>query len=568
MVVNRGMTSSSPLHAISRSTRILFCMVVAGFLLSLLAGMLVPVYSDEIGWRFQERAGIDGFDSLYNDLCGPNTIARPPWQIMPVRWFSAWANLTFASPLFIRLEGVMCALAWAGLVWLLIKRVEVDRERRFSLGTIAYGLLSLGTLPLLLVMSRPEQPLILTTTLIVLVACARIPASIGVGIAATLKVLLILILSVIAQSYHMKGVLYGGVALIAMWACEAGARTIVPRMIGLGLLLASLASSTYYWVDRLKCFNVNLAAKHGKENIAAVLAEDKSIMGLFPVMLRGANPFNYFKLTVPRPYPMSLWLPEGVFTDGQSVVFWGALSVCWGGALAATIAVLIRHVREQGLAGLIAPRFMLSAGLLGSVLIWGASQLNRNDYEAEHVLPVIVLAFLCALTLPAGIGQRARAHMKLAAPIIAVASWTSLLVVYGSLAAPLWAALKAPGYVAGQPLSLSIGGFDGVRKDVKAAMISAGMPTTRPLNRPLLDELTYLPLQDSRLPLHRLGVLWIWNGGLEDPVPYLLSRHSDGIVVGCAALDQRLLSVASRAGSICAISAATLERVHVLPLGK
>src|ERR1700712_4792485 len=107
----------------------LFSLATAGYLLSLLVGMLVPVYTDETGWRFQERAAIDGVDILFNDVCGPNTLARPFWYMMPARWFSALANQALASPLFVRGEGVLCALAFAGLIWLLLRRLEPDVER-------------------------------------------------------------------------------------------------------------------------------------------------------------------------------------------------------------------------------------------------------------------------------------------------------------------------------------------------------------------------------------------------------------------------------------------------------
>ena len=53
---------------------------------ALLAGLFLPVYTDEIGWRLQERAGFDGVDKLYTEICGPNTLARPPFWMMPVRY--------------------------------------------------------------------------------------------------------------------------------------------------------------------------------------------------------------------------------------------------------------------------------------------------------------------------------------------------------------------------------------------------------------------------------------------------------------------------------------------------
>lgn len=53
------------------------------FVASLLGGMMLPVYTDEIGWRLQERAALDGVDKLYSDICGPNTLAVPPSFMWP-----------------------------------------------------------------------------------------------------------------------------------------------------------------------------------------------------------------------------------------------------------------------------------------------------------------------------------------------------------------------------------------------------------------------------------------------------------------------------------------------------
>ena len=100
--------------------------------LGILFGLLVPIYSDEVGWRMQARSAIDGgVDRFLAEACGPNTLAHPPFFIVPLRYFSGYANLAFADPLFIRLAGVACALAWLAMLWMLIGNVSRSaRERR------------------------------------------------------------------------------------------------------------------------------------------------------------------------------------------------------------------------------------------------------------------------------------------------------------------------------------------------------------------------------------------------------------------------------------------------------
>ena len=108
-------------------------------------GLLLPVYSDEIVWRFHERAALDGgFDVWLNDSCGINTIARAPWFMMPARWFSATMNLALPSPLFVRIKGVLCAMAWLALLWRLSGTVVGDPATRNAAQTLGLALLGLG----------------------------------------------------------------------------------------------------------------------------------------------------------------------------------------------------------------------------------------------------------------------------------------------------------------------------------------------------------------------------------------------------------------------------------------
>jgi hypothetical protein len=133
--------------------------------------------------------------------------------------------------------------------------------------------------------------------------------------------------------------------------------------------------------------------------------------------------------------------------------------------------------------------------------------------------------------------------------------------VLASTVPSLVKAARTPGYLAAQPFSVSIAGYDGTRRHIARAMAASGMPEGRRLNRLLIDDLTYLALQRSHMPLHRLGVLSVWNGGIKDPVAYLISRNSDGAVIGCHFLPPGMLAAAARSGPICALSRARLERL-------
>ena len=540
-------------------------LALGGLLLSLTAGFFLPVYTDEIGWRFQERAGIDGVDMMVNDLCGPNTLARPPWFMMPVRWFSSAVNQSLADPLFIRIEGLVCALAWLALLWVLTARLELDTAKRMRLRALTFSLLGLGTLPFLMVLSRPEQPLILTLLLMLLIVLGRSPA-LETRIRAWFKISAIIVLAGIALSYNLKAVAYMPVALGCLAVSGKGRETMLPRLVGGGVLIALASAAAYYWVGRFQCLgDPELAAMLAKENVAAIFADHWRASDILLHALDGINPLNYIWLAAPDNEPMSNWIPGGMFPEPVFYVIASVLTLLWVSALVVSLAMLAMFLRRKRLSGLAEPRALLATAILACIVVWSESQINRNPYEAAHVLPM--LAVFCALCLTLPMGQ-ASWPLRYTARIIRIAVPAALVCEIMFLAAtggPLLAAAATPGYLPDQRFSVSIARYGLVRQDIDRAMAGAGIPATRHYHRLLLDDVTYLALQQTVLPFHRLGVLDVWNGSIDNPAQYLGSKGSEGVVTACANLPLNLEMAAFRAGKICALSRATLLQIPAPP---
>ncbi|HWK41271.1 MAG TPA: hypothetical protein VNR60_05005 [Croceibacterium sp.] len=545
----------------ARRSQLPWLAAVAVLLLSLLLAALVPIYTDEIGWRLQLRAAIDGVDIMFNDICGPNTLAHPAWFMIPVRWFSASMNLTFADPFFVRAAGVACAILWIGLLFVLTWQVERDADRRVRTQTVLLALLGMGLLPFLMVLSRPEQPILLAMTAIIILTLLPVSSRYA-SVWAWAKVVLILLLAAFALSYHIKGVLYSVVAFACLAVCARGRGTMLARVTGCAALLALTLSAALYWIERFQCpGDPELAAMLARENVAAVIAEGGGVTELVLQAVRGANPLNYVALAIPTAWPMSNWLPPEMFSGTVTSVVGIFLYMGWLAAFALAVLALARYFSGRGWRGLTEPRVPIIFAIFSCVLVWGASQLNKNAYEAAHVLPMALVAFALAWSLPKT-DRFMTSRIEAALPLAFVtAAGLSQLLVLSASAAPLFRSAQTPGYPERQPFSVSIAAYDTVRRDIEQAMDQAGIPSDRPLHRLLIDDLTYLALQRHRLPLHRLGVLSTWNGSIDDPVEYLRSRDSDGVVVGCAYLPPDMRAAASRSGEICAISRAGLDRL-------
>ncbi|MGV3553791.1 MAG: hypothetical protein ACO1OD_00895 [Croceibacterium sp.] len=542
-----------------RNLRSLRLVALAVLCLSLVVATLVPVYTDEIGWRLQMRAAIDGVDIMFNDLCGPTSLAHPMWFMWPARWFSATANMALANPLFVRAAGVACAVAWIALLCLITSRVQPDRVRRIRSQVIVLALAGLGLLPLVMVMSRPEQPVLLAITSIILIALLPLPARTARAWIWA-KVAVILVLTAIAVSYHMKGVLYSVVAITCLAVCARGPGTVLPRAIGGVALLALVGSAAVYWVGRFRCpGDAAFAAQLARENIAAVAAAGGNTGDLLLQALKGANPLNYVALAIPTKMPMSNWIPPDMFPGHVTSIAGLFVLAGWLTAFALVASALLRHFKATGWRGLGEPQVLIAGAIVGCVLVWGASQLIKNVYEAAHTLPMLLMACVLTWSLPAAVPSRASRALPLA---FVTGMLISQALVVGASAGPLWRASQTPAYPQGQPFSVSVSGYADVRRDIGRAMQASGMGAHRPLQRLLVDDLTYLALQEHRLPLHRLGVLSVWTGSITDPVAYLRSRGSDGVVVGCRYLSPEMRAAASRSGEICAISRAGLESIE------
>lgn len=520
-------------------------------------GLLLPIYSDEIAWRFHVRAAIDGgFDIWLNDNCGTNTIARAPWFMMPARWFSATMNLALPSPLFVRIEGVLCALAWLALMWRLIGRVADDNSTRDTARTLSFALLSLGVLPLLLVMSRPEQVLILAIGSMITLSLPHgndrpnpAPA------VAWFKCAAIVFLATIALSYHIKGVLYAVVAAACLAVCARGSRTLAPRLTAGATLAVLTVLALRYWSARFACPEDPVIARAlAGQNLAALLANGGGITAQIPRLLLNALPLLYVVPAIPSTEPISSWLPPQVFSPGLSLVFRAAMLTIWtaGGGLA--LWAMVRSIATKGLSQMLDPRRLVALAIVACLLVWGFSQVTKNMYEAAHVLPLAALAIVLMIGSDAAAPSRLLGGL---ATISLAAALISQFVVAALLAKPFTTAAASQGPLPNQPLSLAPFHYGKIRSDIVSAMRAAGMQ--EPLERPVIDDASYLALQRSHLPFHVLGVFGSWRGTITDPADFLVRRNSSGIVTLCANLPPHFEAAASRSGEICAIGADRLN---------
>jgi len=525
--------------------------VLAMLVVSLLVGLLVPIYSDEVTWRMLiARGALDGgVDRGLSDQCGRETARVAPLFMQPVRYLSAWIAIHFPDPRAVRISGVALTLIWVAIFWRLTR--FLDGELRAAGRTIGLSLLGLGVLPFLLVWSRPERPLLIIYTLLLMIALkARTGRDPTPRLEAAGWALAVTMLGLVALSYHPKAMAFAPIALVAAALSSRGRATRLMRIAAIVVLIASTPVASRYWGSRFACpAEAGLAAMLARENVASKI-DRRAPLASVELLAQSVMPWRYVKLAAPSAdfSYMSGWLPTVIFSPALNVVWRAASRIPWYAAIGATLILLLGGAITGIRRAPVDPRYFLALTVTSTCALWSASQLNKNAYESSMLLPLAAIAFILALPV---LPQRfrfivIRCAMPLAA--VAIASQILLLGVYGPA---LTAVAAKPGPIAGEPYSYVPWGYPKVREQIIAAARACALDPVRG-RQILVDDLTYFPMMQSREPISRMTVFGPWYGGFGDRISYMRT-HVSGAVIACDYLTPEARSQAKRTGEFCCL---------------
>lgn len=256
--------------------------------------------------------------------------------------------------------------------------------------------------------------------------------------------------------------------------------------------------------------------------------------------------------TAPAMKPRSSWLSPGqvdfpiAFSQGMAqLLVWVAVLGLAGIIVALTLWSDIRKKRVSG-------RAVLAIMLVGAGLAWSAPLLLANPYESIFVLTTIMLGLLLAFAKASGkTSETILAPLSGACAVVAIVCAASAWIIYGPTLAK---SADRSGYIASQPYSVAPFGYAALHEEIRGAADLCRMGTHARQERLLIDDATYFAFMESRLPEHQLGVIGLWRGGIDDPIAYLRSRNSSGIVVGCHLLPADIRARSVSYGRICCLN--------------
>jgi len=525
--------------------------VLAMVVVSLLVGLLVPVYTDEIAWRMMlARSTLDGgVDRGLSDQCGPGTALAAPLFMQPIRHLSAWIAIHFPDPRAVRISGVALALVWVALFWRLTR--FLDDELRAAGRTIGLSLIGLGVLPFLLVWSRPERPLLIVYTLLLTIALkGRMTRDPTPRYQAWGWAIAVGALGLVALSYHPKAIAFMPIPLIAAAFSSRGRAARPARIAAIVVLVLCTPVASRYWGSRFACpADAGLGAMLARENVASKI-DKQAPLASAQLLAQSAVPWRYVKLAAPSTdygY-MSGWLPTVSFPPALNLAWRIASRAPWYAAIGATFALLVAGLIATTRRGTKDPRLALALVVTGTCALWSALQLNKNAYESSMLLPLAAIALILALS--AAPRSLRRPVILCAMPLAAVTMMSQLLLlgIYGTALAAVSA---RPGPIAGQPYSYVPWGYPELRGEIVAAARACALDPVRG-RQVLVDDLTYFPMIRSREPINRMTVFGPWYGNFGDQVGYLRT-HASGAILACVYLSPGARAQARRIGRFCCL---------------
>ncbi|MCP2229399.1 hypothetical protein OKW12_004857 [Pseudomonas silensiensis] len=507
--------------------------VIGLFFFTLLSGIVIPVYSDEIvsKWSVSRFFLEDQHLVSFFPQCSTMSDRAVSWVFYPAAALisTIYSNL---SPLGTRLSGIVLTLVWFGLLtfWCFKQKNEKSGMTRLA-GLIAFS--SLGVLPYLLVLSRSEQFM----TLPILVFCLTafyFKAEKTVFKQCLGALLLTFILSCFFY-VHPKSLFFLPFLLVALWLTTETYHTLIR--------CALLVYALVLFAQVLHESNA-IAACTDAPAMQALLAANTLLPGmLFSAPLDFINAASNNLLNFPdklllhltfNPVSQSGWLPpiessDSFFLYLNFVIKYLLYAFIIGTHLAGLLIFMINIVRRK----LSAPVFL--AALLASADIFNALFFNiQNFYAATQFLPIAII--LAALLLHNIIIPKWRGYSAVGYSAILIISILSMMtLLLAVFPATLKNSASAAATLPGQPLSIPVFNTQSHLKSIEKLGASCGLPPDKTRNM-VVDHMTYFAYMKAKNPIHVLYVSeYGFGGDLSNGrlLPFLKKLKSPGVISRC-----------------------------------
>jgi hypothetical protein len=534
--------------------------VIFLFIFIIIAGLLVPIYADEVSTKITQATIFDEEWRLRTLIpqCLPDLTIEPPITWVPAAVFYNIAYF-WLSPLGIRVASVLTALTWVAMFAKAVCIFVEDKFARFYIGAILAAIAGLGVLPLTFVLARSEQWLLLLLMFFVLFPFWISRSGYSSPLSRKMIFLgLFCITTSLIYYAHVKAVFFFPVLLVSAWF---GLRRlgIVPFVIGVSYVVFCTFQTIEFAKYLFHCESAPILAGYfASQTTKLNLFFSSPILVISELFSNIVNaPLAIGEHLIFSTIYQSSWLPSSPLAQLTS----------WTRGLNNLIISIFLGV--YFLAVFLPPwivflafgkNLTIQVSLLGSLWVGFIAHLALykvwNFYSGALIVGLELLILLLFFTLPQ-ISYRDKKLISvwLYFPVILIFLASSFFLM-GSVGVRLISLVgDAEVGIPDQPLSVPVFGFSSKREKIRNFAQSCGISGDG-VRRLVIDDLTYFAFDNLKEPIH---LVYLFEGGFGVDIKGELTRkllvdlNAYGIIAQCTFMPSIFKEEVRSDGSLCCL---------------
>lgn len=354
-------------------TTILFIVLT---IIVVVLGLFIPIYSDEIEWKLlSTRLFSDDFMLLYLfPQCGYGQ-----WLATPITWvpYNAIMSAVYKFPTetyYLRIYGIIGFLLIIYITSTLLKPQIGNVCERVA---FICSLFSIGVLPFMMVLNRPEQNILLLTLLFLIVE--------KINFKCLYKSIILCTIVISSFAAHPKSIFI----MLPFWIIYIIKNKLIIRNALHNLIVTFGVYETFkVWSLRTKCENVEWL--RGILSSLTLSKDDfiTSNNGYIVIYNNVMSFSTYIKSILLSPSYQGMWLPNVDLY--RAPINFNIINLLIIIIVIILIAKLIDSILKIRLNG----KNIYFISLLFSVLIITAYQNNKNFYESALIMTLLIISFV------------------------------------------------------------------------------------------------------------------------------------------------------------------------------
>lgn len=537
--------------------------VLTMFLAIMVAGLFVPVYSDEVATKMMRGMFFTNGWKINTLLpqCNRDYLRGVPFLLYP----GAFAyDMVYgrATPLGIRLFGMATDLCWLGLTAIAIRVLTKAKHLRWALLAAVTSVVGLGVTPLTLVMARGEQVILLL--LMVFLCLPAVTARFAGGTSRSglfaCAILFCFVVSVFFYT-HPKTLFFFPVVLTSCVLCFWRRSRALTFVIA-GFVLATVWQSLLFAGELTKCSGAPMFSSQWLSlmtPLGLLLSDPLAFLNALWVNVRTAPGAMVDQLIFADQY-QSAWLAPSPGVAAMPLVMWtnllirAAVTTVFGIAAILPLflfALKLRLGRMDGATCCIAALWLGLFGHMSIYRLW-------NFYTGTLAIPLAALILVSTLAVlgslvPARIFKSVTIAMLLPLSLLFLGSAAVLLL---KVMPPTIENLRTAQIgLSGQPLSIPAIGYGRQRNQIRefASQCHIQGDGARHL---VVDNLTFFafnglrePLQSDYINDQAFGVDYPGEASIK----LLKEAGAHDVIAQCGLLSTTLLAHAHRERNLCCL---------------